>query len=189
MTNKLHVKIQKAVKSLQAFADRFWYPPLIGLLAALDNLILIIPNDGILISSAMLTPKRWFVLALTVAIGSTVGALGLAAIVELLGLPWLLEFFPALLDSTTWKLTEEFFHQYGLIVVFVVAATPIMQQPAVILASLAETSLIQLCAVIFVGRFIKFLIMAYVGSHAPQLLNRMWGLKGELEDAGVKIDR
>ena len=100
-----------------------------------------------------------------------------------------MEFFPALLDSTTWKLTEEFFHQYGLIVVFVVAATPIMQQPAVILASLAETSLIQLCAVIFVGRFIKFLIMAYVGSHAPQLLNRMWGLKGELEDAGVKIDR
>ena len=187
--NKLHTKIQRAVKSLQEFADRSWYPPFIGLLAAIDNLILIIPNDGILISSAMLTPKRWFLLALNVAIGSTIGALGLAALIELLGLPWLMGFFPGLHDSTTWKLTEEFFHQYGLLVVFAVAITPIMQQPAVILASLAETPLLQLCAVIFVGRFIKFQIMAYVGSHAPQFLNRMWGLKGELDDVGVKIER
>lgn len=64
-----------------------------------------------------------------------------------------------------------------------------MQQPAVILASLADTPLSQLAAVIFVGRFIKFMIMAYVGSHAPRLLERMWGLKGELEDVGVQVKK
>jgi membrane protein YqaA with SNARE-associated domain len=172
---------------LQSFADRIWYPPMIGFLAALDNILIVIPNDGILISSSMLTPRRWFFLALCVAIGSTIGATALATLIEVQGLPWILNLFPGVDQSTTWKLTEDFFQDYGLLVVFAVALTPIMQQPAVILASLANTPLLHLGAVIFVGRFIKFLIMAYVGSHAPKLLEKMWGLKGELEDAGVKI--
>ncbi len=171
---------------LQAFVDRVWYPPLVGLLAALDNFVIVIPNDGILISSSMLTPKRWFTLALCIAVGSTIGALGLAALIEFQGLPWILEFFPGADQTSTWTMTEEFFEKYGLIVVFIVAATPLMQQPAVILAGLADTPLLVLGSVIFSGRFIKFLIMAYIGSHAPRLLNRMWGLKGELDDVGIK---
>lgn len=183
----LHKRIKSYVMSLQTFADRLWYPPFIGFLAALDNIVVVIPNDGILISSSMMTPRRWFVLALCVAIGSTLGALCLAGLIELKGLPWILDVFPGVDQSTTWKITEDFFNRYGLVVVFLVAITPVMQQPAVILASLANTPLLNLLAAIFIGRFIKFLIMAYVGSHTPRLLERMWGLKGELEDAGVKI--
>lgn len=187
MSEKLHLKIKEYVSYLQAFADRLWYPPFIGILAALDNFIIVIPNDGILISSSMLTPKRWLALAFFVAVGSTIGAVGLAAVIEFLGLPWILELFPGVDQSTTWKMTDQFFQEYGLIVVFAVAVTPILQQPAVILASLADTPLLLLASVIFSGRFIKFLIMAYIGSHAPSLLERMWGVKGELKDAGIEI--
>ncbi len=182
-------KIKHSILMLQKFADRIWYPPFIGVLAALDNLVLIIPNDGILISSSMLTPRRWFLLALCVAIGSTIGAVGLAALVELKGVPWLIELYPGIDQTTTWQMTDDFFHRYGLIVVFIVAVTPILQQPAVVFASLAQIPLIHLGAVIFVGRFIKFLIMAYVGSHAPKLLSRMWGLKGELKEVGIDLSR
>lgn len=180
-------KIASFVRWLQGYADRLWYPPLIGLLAALDNLIIIIPNDGLLISSSMLTPKRWFVLALCVAVGSTVGAIVLAALVEYQGLPWILEVYPGLDDTRAWAVSNQFFDNYGLLLVFVVAVTPLMQQPAVILASLANTPLFDLAAVIFAGRIIKFLIMAYVGSHAPRLLKKMWGVKDELRDVGVKL--
>ena len=186
-STKRHHLIKKSVTALQKFADRFWYPPFIGFLAALDNVVMVIPNDGILVSSAMLTPKRWFRLALCVAIGSTLGAIALASLIELLGLPWILEMYPGVEISKTWKITLDFFNKYGLIVVFVVAITPVMQQPAVILASLANTPLLQLALVIFVGRLIKFIIMAYIGSHAPRLLEKMWGVKGELEDAGIEI--
>lgn len=184
---KLHEKITRSVRWLQNYVDRFWYPPLLGLLAALDNVLVVIPNDGLLISSAMLTPRRWFFLALSVAIGSTVGAAVLAALVEFYGLPWILGVFPGLEQTETWAMSMHFFEQYGLLLVFGVAVTPLVQQPAVILASLANTPLIHLAAVIFAGRFIKFFIMAYVGSHAPRLLKKMWGLKGELKDAGVKF--
>jgi membrane protein YqaA with SNARE-associated domain len=186
-TEKIHQQISASVKFLQHYTDRVWYPPLIGILAALDNVLVIIPNDGILISSAMLTPRRWFWLALCVGIGSALGAMGLAALVDMHGLPWILEFFPGLKDSSSWALTLKFFESYGLLLVFAVAITPFVQQPAVILATLAGTPLLTLGLVIFVGRFIKFLVMAYVGSHAPRLLNKMWGVKGELKDVGIEV--
>lgn len=185
----MNEKIQQAVRGLQRFTHRIWYPPFIGLLAALDNLVLVIPNDGILISSAMLYPKRWFAFALSVAIGSTVGALVLAHLVDSHGLPWILEFFPGLTEGKTWQLTESFFKQYGLLLVFVVAVTPFVQQPAVILATLSGTPAYELALVIFSGRFIKFLIMAYAGGYAPQLLSKMWGVGGELKEVGLPIEK
>lgn len=187
LSEKLHQKISATIKFLQRYTDRFWYPPLIGFLAALDNIIIVIPNDGILISSSMLIPKRWFVLALSVAIGSTLGAIGLAALVEYQGLPWILEIYPGINETKSWIWNVQFFEKYGLLLVFAVAVTPFIQQPAIILASLADTPFLELAVVVFSGRFIKFMIMAYIGSHAPRLLSKMWGLRGELQEVGVQI--
>jgi membrane protein YqaA with SNARE-associated domain len=187
LSEKLHEKITLLIKFLQRYTDRFWYPPLIGFLAALDNLVVVIPNDGILISSSMLIPKRWFGFALSVAIGSTVGAMVLASLVESQGLPWILEAYPGINETKSWAWSVEFFEQYGLFLVFAVAVTPFVQQPAVILATLANTPLLELAAVIFLGRFIKFLIMAYVASHAPAMLAKMWGIKGELKEVGIEV--
>ena len=188
ISDKLHERIRKAVHYLQGFADRWWYAPLIAILATLDNFIVVIPNDGILISSSMLRPKRWLIYAIFIAIGSTVGGMLLAILVEHQGLPWILDIYPGVDKSSTWEITTKFFEQYGLLLVFFVAVTPLMQQPAVILASIAHTPLYKLTAVIFAGRLIKYLVMAYLGSHAPRLLQKMWGVKGELKDAGIELD-
>lgn len=184
---RLHQKISEYVSVVQRFVDRIWYPPFIGLLAALDNLILIIPNDGLLISSSMLVPKRWFALALSVAIGSALGALLLGFLVDAYGHEWILQLSPGMHETNTWRWMESFFDQYGLYLVFLVAVTPFFQQPAVILASLSGAPLLELAAVVFTGRFIKFLIMAYIATHAPRLLTKFWGIKAELDDVGVKL--
>lgn len=185
---RVQQKIRDWTAKLQRYVDRLWYPPLLGLLAALDNLVIVIPNDGLLISSSMLMPRRWFALASCVSIGSTIGAVALAAIVETQGLAWILGLYPGIDQTTTWTWTQGIFESYGLIVVFLVALAPIAQQPAVVLAGLANTPLHHLAATIFAGRFAKFLVMAYLGSHAPRLLNRLWGVKGELDEIGVKVD-
>jgi membrane protein YqaA with SNARE-associated domain len=182
--HKIRDFTKASVQKLQRFVDRKWYPLLIALLAAADNLILVIPNDGILISSSMLAPRRWLQFAVFVAVGSTLGAIALAALVELHGLPWITEFHPGITESTAWSLTQSFFDQYGLIVVFIVAASPLIQQPAVVLAALANTNLTHLALTIFAGRLLKFLIMAYLASHAPRVLTRLWGVRAEMEDAG-----
>lgn len=188
VSEKLHAKVQTYVQKLEQFADRIWYPPLILLLSALDNLIIIIPNDGILVASSMLVPKRWAIFALSISIGSTLGAVLLSVVVEHQGLPWVQEFFPGIDKSQMWIWTEEFFDRYGLYVVFFIGVSPLMQQPVIILSALANTPLFELAAVIFAGRFIKFNLMAYLGSHSPRLLKKMWGMKSELKDAGIKIE-
>jgi membrane protein YqaA with SNARE-associated domain len=185
---ELHATIQTYVVKLEKHTDRIWYAPLIGILAALDNIIIIIPNDGILIASSMIAPKRWSIFAISVAIGSTVGAIALCLILKSQGLPWILNLYPGLDQSQAWILTERFFDQYGLIVVFIIGLSPLMQQPVVILAALAHTQLYALAAVIFAGRFIKYMLLAYIGSHSPKLLKKIWGIKDELKDAGIKIE-
>lgn len=185
ISKSLQGKIRHYVRILQKYSDRSWYAPFLGLLAALDNLIVVIPNDGLLISSSMIIPKRWFSLALCVALGSTVGAIVLATLIEYQGLPWVLEIYPGIQQTKTWALSMEFFERYGLLLVFVVAVTPFVQQPAVILASIAKTPIPELAAVIFVGRFIKFLIMAYIASHTPRLIKKLWGVKDELQEVGI----
>jgi membrane protein YqaA with SNARE-associated domain len=87
-----------------------------------------------------------------------------------------------------WVMTQNFFNQYGLFVVFAVAASPLMQHPAIILASLTHTPLTELALVIFSGRLIKYILMGYLASHSPQYLKKFWGMKDELDDVGVKID-
>jgi membrane protein YqaA with SNARE-associated domain len=184
---KLHELTGSYIKLLQRYADRFWFPPLLGLLALLDNLIIVIPNEGILISSSMVIPKRWVIFATSVAIGSTMGALLIVGIVKLEGLPIILKFFPAINETHLWSLTLKFFVQYGLLLIFVVGLTPFSQQPAVILAGLADTSFSKLVMAIFFSRLIKFSLMAYIATHAPRYLMKFWGIKKELIEVGVNL--
>jgi len=178
-------RILGSVKMLQAYVHRAWYGPLTGALALLDVFIVFIPTDGIVVSSAMLTPRRWFWLAGWVTLGSTLGTLLLAFLVERHGLPWILHYYPGLDQTPTWTWTLDFFNRYGLLLVFAIAASPLMQQPAVILAALANTPLPVLAAVIFTGRLLKFGAIAWIASHAPRLLGRLWGVKDELKELGL----
>jgi membrane protein YqaA with SNARE-associated domain len=185
---RIHVYVRRTIRQFQKFIDRFWFTPLLSLLAALDSLIIIIPTDGLLISSTILKKQRWWSFALAVAIGSSLGALVLVSLSDYLGLEKILEYYPGLDQSHVWQLTMEFFKKYGIIVVFIVGLTPFSQQPALIIAGLIHNSFFGLSIAIFVSRIIKYLIMAYIASHAPKLLNKMWGLKDELVDSGIKLE-
>ncbi|MBC7466960.1 MAG: hypothetical protein H7256_13310 [Bdellovibrio sp.] len=113
----------------------------------------------------------------------------MAAFVETQGLEWILEMYHGVNETKSWVWTKNFFDKYGLILIFVIAITPLMQQPIIIMASLAEKPLFLLAVIMFSGRIIKFLLMAYIGSHALRLLNKLWGLKGELKDTDVDPNR
>lgn len=181
----LKEKIKLLVKKLQHFSDRWWYSPLISFLAGLDNLVVVIPTDGILVSSTMLRPRRWLLFAFFISLGSTLGGMVLAALVQIHGLPWILDFYPDINTTSSWTMTESFFDRYGLLLVFAVAATPLMQQPTVILAALANTPLEKIAITVFIGRLIKYIIMSYIASHAPKLLTKLWGVQEELEEVGI----
>ena len=182
-----YLKIQ--IRKIQRHTRKKWFSPFIGLLAALDNFILIIPTDGLLISSTIMIPKKWLSFAICVAIGSAIGAIGLAYLVELQGLPWLLDFFPDLDQTKTWMWSQEFFVNYGLLCVFIVLLSPLAHHPVIVLAVLAHTPMYKLALVIFCGRFVKYMFLAYIASHSPKYLKKIWGIKSEMEEVGIKTSR
>ena len=184
LKRKINSKVSGLIRWSQQYTNQPWYPFLLGFFAFIDNIIIIIPIDGLLVSSIILRAKRWLSFSLANTIGSSLGALLLAYLVEIHGLPKIIEYFPNLTHGWVWQTTENFFVKYGLIVVFVVAAAPIFQHPAIILAALANISLYHIFVTVLVGRLIKYLIMGYISSHAPRLLSKLWGLEDELEEVG-----
>lgn len=182
---KLKPLITRAVKLFQHYISRAWYLPMLSLLAFLDNFLVVIPTDGILISSSMLRPQKWIYFSFFVAVGSAIGALCLALIIEFYGIHVVEYFFPNIQSSSAWIRTQAFFEDYGLWLLFAVAVTPFTQQPAVILAVFAGVPVLQIFVIGFFGRWLKFSLMAYVGSHMPHLIKRIWGAKDELHEVGI----
>lgn len=149
---------------------------------ALDSFILIVPTDAMTVSAVMLEPKKWIRYALLVAVSSSLGAIALAAIVDIYGIDFIHTFFPGLDQTRMWQLTDEFMETYGLLVVFGIALTPLTQPPSVVLAALSHMPLVQIFIAILIGRSLKYLLIAWVSSHAPRLLSKLWGVRGELQE-------
>lgn len=184
-SKKLHAFGKRSLRTLQGFVDRIWYPILLGMLAFIDVFVVVVPTDGIVISSTMLRPKRWLTLAIAIAVGSTLASLVLMVLVESQGLPWVLKLYPGIDQTQVWLLADRFFDQYGLLLIFAIGASPFFQQPTVILAALAKTPLHHVAIALFTGRIVKYVVLGYVASHAPRLLSKLWGLKSELKEVGI----
>jgi membrane protein YqaA with SNARE-associated domain len=185
LIDRYHRIARKFISTIQKFVNRIWFGPLLIFLSMCDSLIVIIPTTGIMISSTIVQRKRWWQFGVYVAIGSALGAFIIVMITKFYGIEKLTILFPTLTSSAIWKWTLYFFKQYGLLVVFVVGLLPFSQQPALILATLSNISLTPLMAAIILSRIIKFPFIAYLASHAPKFLGKIWGIKFELEDVDL----
>jgi membrane protein YqaA with SNARE-associated domain len=179
-------KLKRWIAALQKYADRWWYAPAIGLLAAADLFLVVVPTDGLLISAVMLAPRRWIYTAVVVTLGSALGCLLLAHLLQVHGMPLLLSIVPGIEQNSAWTWTQDLMGRWGTWAVFLIALSPLMQHPAVALAALAGMTLSKLFLVVFAGRIVKYLFLAYMATHAPGVLGKLWGLQYELEEVGVK---
>lgn len=179
-------RIKRWIKFLQAHANAWWYAPAIALLAALDAFVVVIPTDGLLVAASMLAPRRWIYTTLIVTLGSSLGALALAAVLEKHGLPFLLHLSPGLEQTSAWVWSDQIMDRWGNVTLFLIALSPIMQQPAVALAALAGMPLWDIFLLVFAGRLIKYAFISWISTHAPGMLGKLWGMKDEIEEVGVR---
>ncbi len=180
-------KMIRWMKHLQVYGQKWWYPPLMGLIAGIDHYVVVIPVDGLLASSVLLNPKRWIILTICFTIGSSVGALGFVWILQFIGIERLMTLFPFVFESATWKMAQDFFQTYGSWVVFLSGASPLPQQPAVIITALAEVPFWTIAGMLVAGRLLKFTFIAFISSYAPKKLSRVWGIQGELKEMEVPV--
>ena len=112
----------------------------------------------------------------------------LVGLIEEQGLYFVETYYPHILNSSAWQTADTFFDKYGLLAVFLIAASPLMQHPVLILAGLADTSLGTLAVTVFVGRFAKYLVFSYIAAKSPQYLSKLWGIdRKEMEELDVDV--
>jgi membrane protein YqaA with SNARE-associated domain len=183
--NKFKKICRQQLHGLYRLVSRPWYPFLLGLLAAADIFLVFLPTDGMLVASIMLERRKWLVQSVFLAIGSTIGALGLAWLTRAQGLPWILRMFPGLENTETWHTAIEYFNDYGSWLVMANAATIFAQQPTIILAGISAMNFGVFTMAFLAGRTLKYFGIGFLGSYAPSVLTRLFGLRGELEDADI----
>lgn len=165
--------------------DRWWYPILIAALTFIDVFTIIVPSDGILVSSVLMRPKRWMRTALAMTVGSFLGGALFAWLVQHYGEGFILTLMPAITDTVVWTWTQDFFLRYGLIVVFLAAASPVSFQPALFFAVLAHAPFPLILVMLLAGRILKNFLVAWVSYRTPRALGKLWGIKSDLEEMDV----
>ena len=166
---------------LEKHADRPWYIPTIALLAGLDLFVVIIPTDGLLVTSALLLPKKWMRLACFVSLGSALGALCLTVAIQYWGHDFLEHLGVGALGSDSWTYWSEVLHRFGWLALVGLAAGPLPLQPGTVVAAVGNVPPSEVFTFILLGRLMKYLLLSWVATHAPNLLSRFWGLKSEVD--------
>ena len=159
-------------QKLKRFSDKNWYAPLVGVGAAVDAFIFLIPIEALLIPSILIKPKRWWSSALWVAFGSALGAMILSYVVSIHGETYVAHLFPRLYQSPKWGQSVDLMRRHGIWALAGIAVSPIPQQPAVAFSGLVRTPLLGVLFAIFIGRAIKYLVVCGIASRAPRLFKK-----------------
>ncbi|MGE3262835.1 MAG: YqaA family protein [Bacteriovoracia bacterium] len=174
--------LKRTLTALQSHMDNWWYGPALALMAAVDLFVVVIPTDALLVSAAMLRPKKWLYFAAAVSFGSTVGVCLLSIVLREHGWPLLLYLVPNLPETHSWIWTVELMERWGASAVFLMALGPLMQHPAIALAAFAGMPIWKICALVFAGRGIKYLLFGWLSTHAPGFLGKFLNVERELKE-------
>jgi membrane protein YqaA with SNARE-associated domain len=173
----------------ERFTDRVWYLPLVSLLAGIDLFVLFIPTEGLLVTSALLRPKRWFVTAIAIATGSALGALALGAMVHYFGQLGMEAYIADKVSAESWTRATELVERHGVLAIMLMALGPLPLSPVVAVVAIAQMDLGMIFVSAWIGRAVKYLFFAWAATHAPRILRRFSGTEREIkqiEHAKVK---
>ena len=161
--------IQRITLYLQRFITHRRYPYLVAMVGFLDMFLFVVPNDLLMISEAVASPKRWRFSVVIVALGSAAGASALAFVLKE-GHSAFLYFVPSTLTPEWWSSSRFYFQKYGAWALFISAAAPVPVQPFVAGAVFSNLELTRLFLVVLAGRLIKYTALANLARIFPKRL-------------------
>jgi uncharacterized membrane protein YdjX (TVP38/TMEM64 family) len=164
-------------KTLPQYVHRPWYPYLMALTAFSDYFIFIVPLDAIVVGSIVAARTRWLSISFWSSIGSTLGALLFAEVIEHFGVSVIQSWAPHILDSEFTLTLTHWVHHYGFWALIASAAAPIHQHPTVAIAAIAKISMGTLFITMFIGRFIKYCVYTWLSGHAQNGFKRLFKKK------------
>jgi membrane protein YqaA with SNARE-associated domain len=147
-----------------------WYIPLTSLIVALDFFVAPLPSTAFVIASCMLKPKKWLVIAMSYTFATIIGGIIFLYLFQTFSEGILNFFFPSLSIEQTDSGIIGFLHQYGPYGLFVLACTPIPIRTVSMITILLSSAFWPIIFAISMGRFILYLVLAYLSSRSPEWL-------------------
>jgi len=172
------------------FASAWWFPLVAGFGTALNMFTIVLTGATVVLFLAAVfgQPQRWKSTAIANAAGATVGTAILLLLVRERGVDYLQTTFPTVLASPAWAKATSLMTTYGLGGMLLVSSLPLILHPVIVFGILSGLSNTTILAVVFTGRTIKYLVMAYTASTAPGAL-RYFGIKTSLIDYATKATK
>ena len=165
--------ILKWVALIKASSTKKWYLPVAAFFTFMDAFIPVVPNEAFLVLAVLPRPKKWFDVSALFAFASALGATALAALISFFGQPVILYFFPELLHSQTWQNSIHWMQVNGAWGLSLVALSPFPQHGAVAILGLAHSPLAIIFLSVFMGRFLKYGLVAWCAVHSPNILRKL----------------
>jgi membrane protein YqaA with SNARE-associated domain len=167
-------RIIELSKKIPKQAFRPWAPYALAIVALSDYFIFIIPLDAVVIATITAAPKRWFAFSFWTTLGSTIGVGIFAELIRIFGHPFIDRWGGNLLESSFAHTFQHWLQNYGFWALIGSAILPIAQHPGVAIAALAKVSTTTIVVSMFIGRFFKYAIYAWLVTHAKRGLRRFF---------------
>lgn len=153
-------KLNAGSRLLFRIRHSVWYPLLVGGLAVISAATSLYPFGPVIVAATVFAPNRWRGVIISSSLGAVLGATAFALLVQSFGIGLVDRLFPALRDSAIWEHSAYWIDHHGSVALAAIAALPVPQMPAMILAALSEMGLPGIALALLVGKTLKY--TAYV---------------------------
>ena len=138
------------------------------LFAVFESIIIPIPVDPLLVATVLARPAKWIRLSLGCTLASVIGG-GIGwALGGLLGvgIDQILAALPAAIAAAEkFEAVQAGFVEFGILLVFIGAFTPLPYKVIAVSAGIAGFALLPFLMISFIGRGIRFMIIAGIARH------------------------
>lgn len=181
--SRLHIRILRLLRNA---AQGHGFLAVCLTLSLCGTLSAAYPVTAIVVPAALLVPRRWLPMAIAAALGSAIGATLLVAAFHHLGWNLLYEYFPDLATNESWHRTMSWVSSYGTLALFMIAATPLPQTPALIFFGITSHDFADVLFAMLAGKLIKYGLFAWVAAKFPdRFAGRLGAIFGVKEDVAA----
>jgi len=160
------------MNALMRRADNRAFPAVVGAVAGVATLSMSVPFATLLVAAVLMARRRWGAIAFWASLGAALGAALLYLVFHHLGWARLFAAYPDVVRSSAWSDATRWLSAYGVLALFVIAATPLPLTPALMFAGISRLPIFEVVLALWLGKLAKYLVYAWLASRFPELALR-----------------
>lgn len=165
--NQFIPAIEQLLRQAAASRHAVYVPALSAALTFTFTFTMLAPATFVIMSAVLLAPGRWKAIVVQSSFTSAIAATILFVMFEQLGWDQLQAMFPEMHDSATWMRIVDWVQDWGIPALFVVAAMPVPQSPALVFLSVGGHGGSEVMLAIFGGKLVKYGVVAWATATFP----------------------